>query len=98
MTPKVKAMTTLMDNERDMVFPVEKQNTVLYLDMIRQENGAGEASSDSAPQIDDADSNPSGQLLQVTHHDHLESNSYEELDCSGKNHHIFYILMMSYQW
>ena len=59
---------------------------VLYLDVIRQENGAGEAASYAADHVDDRYSNPASQLLQVTHHDYLEGNSDQELDRPGKYH------------
>ena len=52
-------------------------NTKTYLNIIRQEDGARKAARNATANVDDPDSQPSGQLLNVPHDKHLEEHRYD---------------------
>ena len=58
-----------------------------HLDVVGQEDGAGEAASDAAADIDDGDAEPSGQLLHVTHDEALEDHCDDQLQEAANTSH-----------
>ena len=47
--------------------------------MIGQEDGAGETAGDATADVDDANTQPPGQLLYVSHDEHLEEHRDDQL-------------------
>ena len=59
-------------------------NTETNLNIIRQEDGARKAARNATANVDDPDSQPAGQLLNVPHDEHLEEHGYDQLQETAK--------------
>ena len=58
-----------------------------HLDMIRDEDGAAEAASYATDDVDDADTQPTEQLLHVSHEQQLKDDADHQLDNPAQHQH-----------
>ena len=61
---------------------------VTHLHVIRNEDGATEAASNATDHVDETDSQPAEQLLQVTHEQQLKNDAQQQLNNSTRTHSL----------